>query len=455
MLLRQKITLAFILLAALSLLLFSIYIYVASARYRMEAFQERLRNKALATREIYELHDKVAERIIMSIPEQSEYVFDENDHMIFSINDVKDLDFTKELFDKIRKSKEHYFQYQGDAVWGYKEGLGFAFTAKDKPRIIIITAYNSNGFLQLDNLVSLLIWGNIVSLILIGLVGYLVVGASFRPFKQLVTEAESIQGHEPDFRLSFQDNPTEIGVLSKAFNQALARIQTLSSLQKSFISYASHELRTPMAAVAGILETSITYDKSIETVRNNLKMAQRELHKATQLLSGLLQLAKLDTLQVHVEHTNCNLLDICFDAIRLMESKHPEQKFSFSVDPAMIDQLVEVAGNEQLLRTALINVIDNAAKFSSGQKVDISLSAKEGMWLIEVKDQGICIQESDRPRIGEPLYRGKNVKQVEGFGLGLALTRRIVDHHNGRIQFLPNEPQGTIVQIFFPISPAA
>src|SRR5690349_5996379 len=111
MLIRNKIILWFIFLSGLLLCFFSFYIYVASANSIGKSFYERIRNKAFATKEIYALHNKVAEKIITSIAEQSEYVFDENNHLIFAINDLNDYRFDSHFFKAVTSKGEYTFSY--------------------------------------------------------------------------------------------------------------------------------------------------------------------------------------------------------------------------------------------------------------------------------------------------------------------------------------------------------
>src|SRR5579863_8458896 len=208
MLIRHKITLWFIGLSGLLLCLFSVYIYLASENSRKELFYERLKNKALATKEIYDQHNIVAEKIITSIPEQSEYVFDENNKLIFAINDLHDFDFNAAFFESMSARKEIFFEYQGGAKVGHKEGYAFLFGEGVKKRLIAITAYNKTSFEQLQSLRSILLYGNLFFLLVVGLAALSLSKSAFRPINDLVKQAESVQGNDMSFRLHYS-NPTD------------------------------------------------------------------------------------------------------------------------------------------------------------------------------------------------------------------------------------------------------
>ncbi len=452
MLIRHKITLWFIGLSALLLCLFSIYIYLASGNSRQQLFYERLKNKALATKEIYDQHNSVAERIITSIPEQSEYVFDQHNKLIFAINDLRDFDFNESLFQAVSRNKELYFDYQGGVKFGYKEGYAFVFGEGPAKRLIAITAYDKTSFKQLQSLQSILLVGNLFFLLAVGLAAFFLSTTAFRPINDLVKQAESVQGHDLNFRLNYTDSNDEIGIVASAFNNVLDRIQSLAESQRSFISYASHELRTPLAAINGILETSLKYDKDSETVKASLVAARKEIQKATSLVNSLLQLAKIESIDAHVEKARLNLVDVLLDAITFYKLKTPTQEFLFDISESLPKEVyIEVNGHAHLLRTALINLIDNASKYSRQRKIEIKLSIESAEKItIKVIDQGIGIMDEDGGHLMDPFYRGHNAKGFEGFGLGLSLTQRILALHKGEILLSKNELSGATAKITLP-----
>jgi signal transduction histidine kinase len=452
MLIRHKITLWFIGLSALLLCLFSVYIYLASGNSRKQLFYERLKNKALATKEIYDQHNIVAERIITSIPEQSEYVFDENNKLIFAINDLRDFIFNQEFFKSVNANKELYFEYQGGVKLGYKEGYAFVFGEGIAKRVIAITAYNKTSFEQLQSLQSILLLGNLFFLLAVGLAAFFLSTTAFRPINDLVKQAELVQGHDLDFRLNAKSKD-EIGIVASSFNRVLDRIQSLVESQKSFISYASHELRTPLAAINGILETSLKYDNDLEAMLKSQGAARKEIQKAIELVNGLLQLANIESVKGTLEKERLNIVDVLFDVISFFKLKKPEQEFLFEVSDRFSKAAVELDGNSQLLRTAFINLIDNASKYSAMQKIKISLAfASHAKVSVQISDSGIGVLQEDLNFIHDPLFRGKNTQGIDGFGLGLALTYRIVLLHDGEIDIRKNDPQGTIAEVTLPVS---
>jgi signal transduction histidine kinase len=450
MLIRHKIILWFILFSGLLLCLFSFYIYVASANSTKGSFVERIKNKALATKEIYELNDKVAEKIITSIAEQSEYVFDENGHLIFAINDLHDFTFNDPFFNKVTSEGEYIFDYSNNEI--PKQGYAFTFLKESKKRTIAITAFDKDGYDNLKSLMSILIIGNLFFLLAIGLVAYSLSIYIFKPVKALVKQVEQVRGHDLDFRLTYVNPNDEIGIVASSFNKLLDRVQTLVESQKSFISYASHELRTPLAAIHGILETSLNYDKDQEVMRLSLQEARKEIQKATNLVNGLLQLAKMESANQNVEFVRLNIVDVLLDAISFFKLKAPSQEFLFDIpETKHKESAIEVKGHAQLLRTAFINLIDNASKYSHQKKIEIKLAVETSQEIkIRIIDQGIGIVDEKASRLFDPFYRGNNTLSFDGAGLGLSLTHRIFALHHGAVTLINNETAGATVEIRLP-----
>lgn len=414
-------------------------------------FYERLKNKAQATKEIYDQHNIVAEHIITSIPEQSEYVFDENNQLIFAINDLHDFNFNDSFFQSVSNKKELYFEYEGGVKLGYKEGYAFLSGEGALKRVIAITAYNKTSFEQLQSLKSILLVGNLFFLVVVGLAAFFLSTTAFRPINDLVRQAESVQGHDLSFRLN-ANSKDEIGIVATSFNKVLDRIQSLAESQKSFISYASHELRTPLAAINGILETSSKYDKDLDAILKSQQAARKEIQKAIELVNGLLQLANIESLKDIVERERLNIVDVLLDAISFFKLKKPEQEFQFEVSEKFSSEIVELQGDSQLLRTAFINLIDNASKYSRMQKIKINISfASSDKVSVQIIDNGIGVQQEDLNHVLDPLFRGKNTQGIDGFGLGLALTNRIIILHEGAISLRKSDPVGTVAEVVLPM----
>jgi len=151
---------------------------------------------------------------------------------------------------------------------------------------------------------------------------------------------------------------------------------------------------------------------------------------------------------------NLNIVDLLIDTISFFKLKNPLQEFSLNITQKLPKNMyIELLGNDHLLRTAFFNIIDNASKYSSFEKIEISMVMDpDAGILIRVVDSGIGIEEEDMKHVQAPLFRGRNTIGIDGFGLGLALTYRIISLHNGEIAIKRNSGNGTTVELFLPAS---
>jgi signal transduction histidine kinase len=205
-----------------------------------------------------------------------------------------------------------------------------------------------------------------------------------------------------------------------------------------------------LAAINGILETSLNYDKTKEAMTESLMAAHQEIQKATVLVAGLLQLAKIETGQERGKKEKLNIIDLLLDVISFYKQRKPDQTFAFDMLEQSPGAYIEVNGHQQFLRTAFINVIDNASKYSNQQKINIKLGYENQRLKISIIDRGIGIGAESDTQLFQVFYRGENVMAMDGFGLGLSLTQKIILLHGGQIRLVKNETSGLTVEIELP-----
>jgi signal transduction histidine kinase len=144
---------------------------------------------------------------------------------------------------------------------------------------------------------------------------------------------------------------------------------------------------------------------------------------------------------------------LLWDAKAELVKLHPEYSISIDVDSAIDDEsTLNVNGDEQLLKAAIINVLDNGCKYSVNNRVSVLLKSHAGKTMLEFKDHGIGIPEEDLPHLFEPFYRGHNTENYKGNGIGLSLVYRIVKSHFGDIRIKSQVNQGTVLTIFLPVT---
>jgi signal transduction histidine kinase len=214
-------------------------------------------------------------------------------------------------------------------------------------------------------------------------------------------------------------------------------------------------LHTLRNIIKGWLETSLAYDVDVASLQTGIRRAVDDLNKLTSLTDGLLQLAQLDGTQARLSGHPLELVDVLVDVIDTVQHQRPGQPLTLTVadEIAQQGQAPQVLGHAHLLRTALGNLVDNAAKYSAGQPVTLRLAAagEPAGVLVCVEDEGPGIAPEGLTRPFQPLLRGRNVGQVPGFGIGLTQAQRIIERHGERLQLLPRAGGGTEAEVWLPL----
>lgn len=230
--------------------------------------------------------------------------------------------------------------------------------------------------------------------------------------------------------------------------QLYDEIKKALDMRDMFISMASHELRTPITTINGYVQLLQTKMKNEQGV-TKLWMDElgRELDRLTLLVKELLAINRIKSGNLQYTFKESDLSDIVNRAVKTVEFGYPEKKIVLQNKLENDDRVI---GDYDKLLQVVSNVLENAAKYSGDQKeIRMTLSKKHHQFKITVKDSGIGIPKKELPEIFKGYVQGKNHTR-EGLGLGLFLTKSIVDQHLGKIRIKSLENKGTTVEIILP-----
>lgn len=239
----------------------------------------------------------------------------------------------------------------------------------------------------------------------------------------------------------------ELGVLAQTLNSMADEIQKTERLKNDFISSISHEIRTPLTAVAGWAETILTGDLSDrDEVEKGLQVIMRETGRLSDMVEELLDFSRIESGRMTLHSELFDLRSEVSDIVEIYRAKADKHGVALSVSQP--DGRAPVMGDTNRIRQVIINIIDNAVKFSpEGSTIDIRLTVSD--WIVlDIEDHGSGISEEDLENVTKKFYKGSSKRS--GSGLGLAISDEIVRLHDGELRIMSELGKGTTVQVLLP-----
>jgi signal transduction histidine kinase len=224
----------------------------------------------------------------------------------------------------------------------------------------------------------------------------------------------------------------------------------LDTLKDEFVSNVSHELRTPLTSISGYVELMLE-DEEDDEKRNYLGIVDRNAERLLGLVSDLLFSARLQGGELELERTDVDLRRLVLQAV---ESARPRAEAAGVELEATAEVVPALSGEAARLAQLLDNLVSNAIKFTpSGGRVGVVLSAQPERVHVEVSDTGIGISDQERERLFERFFRSQNAleRQIQGTGLGLYISKAIVEAHGGRIGVDSTAGEGTTFVVDLPV----
>lgn len=269
----------------------------------------------------------------------------------------------------------------------------------------------------------------------------------FRPLEEIARMAGQIsRADDLSRRLPDTGRGDEIGQLTLALNQTLARLEELFRAQQRFLADVSHELRTPLTTIRGNVDLMRRMGGADDVSLNDI---EAELERMTRLVNDLLLLARADVGSLPIAQEMVALDTVLLDVYRQVRTLDADIR----VHLQEVDQ-VQVLGDADRLKQLILNLIDNAVKYTpAGGDVYVGLTKNGGNSELIVRDTGIGIPEEDIPFIFDRFYRVDKARTRAhgGSGLGLSIARWIVDVHGGDIEVTSKVGEGTTFTVRLPL----
>jgi len=447
---RTRLTLQFTSIFAIILILFSFTVYFYTSLTRLHSFYESLENRANIVAHVFLDANKVSaanyrrmlQKYSQTLPQEVVQVYNRQNQVVFR-EGAGNIQVRPTILNKIRNDKNLAWQT------GKRQFTGIMYHDVRGDYLVIASSVDVTTLEKLEDLRLILIAGFLGSLLIVVMSGWAFSKQALRPILKVVEEVEKISASDLHLRLSQADGRDEVSHLAHTFNKMLDRLEKAFDMQNTFISNASHELRTPLTSIIGELEVALMKARDAAEYRRVLHSILDEARLLARLSNGMLQIAHASFDISKIKLSPVRFDEIVFQASDEAKKRQPNAHIEISfLDLPEDESKLMCYGNESLLLIALLNIFENACKFSAGDQMVLGLiTAHKRQIKLQVKDKGRGMTESDLKKIFVPFWRADNVRDISGHGIGLPLAEKIVRLHKGNIQVYSQLDVGTEVII--------
>lgn len=285
--------------------------------------------------------------------------------------------------------------------------------------------------------------------VLISVSGMYFVSSIVNPVAEICKTTGKIAKGDFSARINTEYADDEIGQLCSSINNMALQLSEIDKMKNDFISTVSHEIRTPLTAIKGWGETlqNVNYDKAI--LDKGLDIIVDETARLSVMVEELLDFSRMQSTGMKIIARRFNLNELLMKCYSFLKKKADEESVFLEYFPSENNECY-INGDPYKIRQVIINVIDNAIKYTPKEgKVEIKVENSGKYVKILVCDNGCGISEKDLPHVKEKFYKANNT--VRGTGIGLAVADEIIMKHSGEINIKSVPSQGTEVEIVLPV----
>lgn len=444
---RDKLSLQFAIVSAILLFIILTGIYLLTAEYRKSDFRERLLDRAITSAELFLAEDNLSEekfrdvqkKYPQSLSQETVRIYDDTDKPVFITTGT--YQWPRSVIDQVRKEKFVYYT-EGDKFTAgiyYKDNSG-NFT-------VLASAVDAFGREQMRQLFWVMFVAFFIAVFILFFAGRLFARAALSPMIKVINDVKFIRSTSLNKRLQAEGSRDEINELAVTFNNLLEHLEQSFEAQGSFVTQASHELRTPITSIIGDVEVTLTQDRDKEEYKKTLEGVLTEAGKLNDLINNLFDLAQTN-IDI-TEFRDLRLDELIWQVKDEWTTKQPDSRIDVAYQLPEDPRKYTIQGNNYLLFIAISNIVKNASKFSNNGIVFCRLFFQNNSPVISIRDTGIGISKEDIRNIFQPFYRGANTFGYAGYGVGLSLADKIFRLHNIKVTVNSELNKGTEFLLFF------
>lgn len=447
---QHKLTLTASLVFSLVFTISSALIYLNFIQSAENIFFEELGRKASLTALFYLEEDemsskeysRIEKRFLTATADQEIRLYDKAGRIHFGEADP-DTNITSRILKTIRD--RHHYSFKVGSLYYY----AIYYRDNQGSFSIIIKANNPTLNAQESEFLKILITALFIGIVVIVALSYTLSRIAYSPVRNIIEQVKSLDVARERQQLAYPKTRDELEDLFKEFNSMLDKSYESIQIQKNFISHASHELKSPLAAIVGNLEVLLNKQRTAQEYESVSRNVLNDAERLEKILQNLLLLAGLGQPQADIASQQ-RIDEILWEMLEQLEREYPDTKVNLLWQlPEGQTDLLTFTCNPTQIYIALYNLIENAAKFSEGKPIEIEVGEEAGHLVLRIRDRGIGIQEADMAHIFEPFYRGGNALTRKGNGLGMTISQKILENHHVRLDMESSAGVGTTVRVTF------
>jgi signal transduction histidine kinase len=447
---KDRLSLYFTLIGSGILLAVMLSLYLSVYTIVHNHFYSQLKDRANIAAQLYLEADEITPDSLMrvkngflkNLPNEVIRLYDSRNSAAF-IND-KNQYWDSKTIEAVRRHK--YLQYTDKDY----QIVGIYYKDNQGNFVILVTANDIEGRHQLSAILDAMIIIFLVVAILLFSISRWLAKNTLSPIKNVVKQMQIIKSTNLHLRVNEGRGRDEISELAHNFNRLLEHLENAFELQRTYVANASHELRTPITSIIGEVELALHKERSVEENKKTLQLVLEESERLRDTISGLMELAQVD-----MEFTIAEQSPVRMDELLWEVESYWAYKLGTGILQVNVEHMPEnetmltIPANHQLLFIALNNLIGNAFKFSSQKPVKCSFYADEQFIRMQIIDSGIGIPKDDIDLVFKSFYRGNNSHNFAGNGIGLYVTKKIIQLFNGTLNIESVEGEGTSITVLF------
>lgn len=363
-------------------------------------------------------------------------LFDQDFNKLFNFkSEYPELSY--EILSQI-KSKGQY-EYRIKEI----QGLGKVLkTKKDKSYYLIsetLTDYRPVTSLSKLIVISLLLLAGAVAA-----GSWYFANQSLQPLQKINRDIKEILPSDLSKRLPDTKSGNELSEIVKTFNSLLNKIESAFMSEQNYMANVSHELKNPLTSIQSQLQYTLNKSRNIDEYKQVLNSIKDDVTGLTYTIEKLLQLARINSASNQITMEWIRLDELIYEAQEQFKNKFPEYHLILNMENLPEEEEgLEIKANKFLLSICILNLLENGGKYSDNHTVTCSLDLGLSFDIkLSIHNKGNLIHESDKEKLFKPFYRGLNMPNIKGSGIGLSLVHAITDIHAIPIEIESNVNEG-------------